>query len=118
MRKLILILIFLSAKVAFASNLVFNQPFLINAGDSTTYTVPVGETWEVVGVTANLGFGQPADAYATINGAPAVLLAVLSVLGNPSGYGVINFSPLWLPAGTTIKGGGGFISILEYNITP
>ena len=69
MRKLVLILIFLSVKVAFASNLVFSKVILINATDTSTHTVPANSVWEITGATQNM-YG----AEATINGIGTVLI--------------------------------------------
>ena len=113
MRKLVLILIFLSAKVAFASNLVFSKAILINATDTSTHTVPANSVWEIAGTTQNM-YG----AEATINGIGTILIGYY-INNGPTASGL----PIWLPAGTTIKnvlvnGYGPFISILEYTITP
>jgi len=113
MRKLILVLIFLSVKVAFASNLVFSKVILINATDTSTHTVPANSVWEITGATQNM-YG----AEATINGIGTVLIGYyINQSTTASGL------PVWLPAGTTIKnvlvnGYGPFISIIEYTITP
>ena len=118
MKFTFLFLLLLFAKFSSANNLVFDTVLLINANDASTYTVPSGQTWEIVSVTGSPNnFSGVSSSFITINGQAAILQSTLGTTTSP--YGAISyFSPMWLPAGTTIKTNNNFISILEYTIGP
>ena len=128
MKKLIFIASLLLTSICNAGNLVFNQVLLFDACNSSfSQTVPTGKTWEITGISPepNNSSGQWISpiCYVLINGTLADLSDAGYSVPNNNGSAA-NVLHLWLPAGTVLSynntsaAGCGFISIIEYNITP
>ncbi len=110
-RKILFPMFILLGHICNSSNLTFSNVLLITCDSSFSQTVPTGMVWEIV--SAVDGHAQPLIG---INGQQISLNHTL--LNNA----MITALPIWLPAGATISNTcsqcGGFLSIIEYNITP
>jgi hypothetical protein len=114
----IFIVFILAASFCKASNLIFNQVLLLKCDSTFSQTVPTGTVWEIKSVLNSSSTGTLPSIQ--INGQQVNFGGGYG--GGGEGGQLFNVFPVWLPAGTTVASqsfnSAGFISIIEYNVTP